>query len=690
MRRTVTWRLALPALAGMLMGPWPAGGATAAGVGPWTAIGPHGGTVVALAVDPAQEQIVYAVVETAGLLKSADGGASWTEIDHGFDPTLLLETVAVGPDGALYASGEAAGIWRSRDSGATWKKFSSLVALQFAFDARQKDTIYIVDGFDPWKSADGGATWTKIRMGLGPEGPDRCYTIAAHPKRSGVLLVGTSAGLFRSADGGATWQQVDPECSGEALLFDPLRPQRVYAGCIATPYGGPPFNGVVESLDGGATWQPATSGLGTQGVLALAATRGAPRTVYAGTAGGGVFRTTDAGAHWQAAASGIETATIGSLAISPRAPAVLYAGSGRGGSHLFVAAGLGIFVSADAGHGWAPMNDGIDGIGTSAVVGDSSIPGLLLAAAPGLGEPGLGVFRTRDGGARWRLLGDGLGKDGVADLSIDRLAAAPGRSYALGTGNTLYSSADRGRSWAALPALPADTSEGSLAADPGDSSHLLVSGKGMTLDSHDGGATWQVAATGLDQWIVSFAFSLSAPMVVYGGGSVRASGLFPPSGQLFRSSDGGASWVGIGPPAAVNAVAVDPVDPGTVYAATDDPLEGSSLRVSRDGGATWRESGLGGGANALAVSPTVPGLVFAGGSLYLTGSHGPGRASRVWMSADRGATWSPIDGGIPQQLSISSLVFDPAQPQVLYASTTGGVFRLDVGGAEPGARGFSR
>src|ERR1700724_1109045 len=68
MRRTVTWRLALPALAGMLMGPWPAGGAPAAGVGPWTAIGhhgaavradggpgpdtgPHGGTVVALAAD---------------------------------------------------------------------------------------------------------------------------------------------------------------------------------------------------------------------------------------------------------------------------------------------------------------------------------------------------------------------------------------------------------------------------------------------------------------------------------------------------------------------------------------------------------------------------------------------------------------------------------------------------------------
>src|ERR1700710_1969076 len=55
---------------------------------------------------------------------------------------------------------------------------------------------------------------------------------------------------------------------------------------------------------------------------------------------------------------------------------------------------------------------------------------------------------------------------------------------------------------------------------------------------------------------------------------------------VFRSLDGGASWVdvsaGLGTPPSVSAVAVDPTHPMTVYANSQ-----GGIYKSLDGGATW-------------------------------------------------------------------------------------------------------
>jgi photosystem II stability/assembly factor-like uncharacterized protein len=664
MRRTIVlaplaWALALRSL----------GGPAAAAAGPWTAIGPSGGTVAALAADPARPQTVYAVVGNVGLHKSVDGGASWATINQGLDPGQVW-SVAIGPDGALYVGSD--GLWRSRDGGATWQSLgpagSGQTAVQFAFDASPGGAIYIATG-EAWKSQDGGVTWT--RMPIGPSGQRGfdVHTIAAHPRRPGVLLAGTSSGLFRSGDGGASWQLVEGACSGQALLFDPLRPQRVYAGCLAG--GDTALGGVVESLDGGLTWQPAAFGLGTLSVLALAAPPAAPRTVYAGTTGGGVFRTTDAGAHWRRAAKGIDTAQVGALGVAPSSPAVLYAGTGTTDLPLYQWNGLGIFRSADAGDTWEPANHGIDGIATWEVVGDSTFPGLLLVVAPGLG-----VFRTRDAGGSWRQAGIGLVGGEVADLGLQQLAAVPGKLYALSAGNTLYASTDRGRSWTALPPLPA--SDVVLAADPRDPAHVLLGASGKTFTSRDGGATWQAAATAPDMFVRSFAFPPAAPQLVYGGGALPEPSLGFPDGQLFKSSDGGASWAAFGRRFQVFDVAVDPTDPNTIYAAVDDPHADIGLEVSRDAGMTWTQTGPVGRFSTLAPSPTVPGLVFAG---LAFSAISPVPRDLVWRSTDSGATWSPFGGGIPTQLAVFRLVFDPAQPTTLLAATSGGIYNLEVAAA---------
>ena len=63
---------------------------------PWTAIGPEGGHITALAVDPQHPQTVYAGGSSSGLLKSADAGATWKRL-----PTALagasITTLALDP-----------------------------------------------------------------------------------------------------------------------------------------------------------------------------------------------------------------------------------------------------------------------------------------------------------------------------------------------------------------------------------------------------------------------------------------------------------------------------------------------------------------------------------------------------------------------------------------------------------------
>jgi photosystem II stability/assembly factor-like uncharacterized protein len=79
----------------------------------------------------------------------------------------------------------------------------------------------------------------------------------------------------------------------------------------------------------------------------------------------------------------------------------------------------------------------------------------------------------------------------------------------------------------------------------------------------------------------------------------------------FKSTDGGATWQNLfaSSPTNVYAVAINPRNPGTIYAGTDNGVAQSS-----DGGENWTPI-LGGPARIrlLALDPQDPNTVYAGG-----------------------------------------------------------------------------
>jgi photosystem II stability/assembly factor-like uncharacterized protein len=80
--------------------------------------------VSSLAIDPGNPDVVYAGTQwSASVVKSTDGGKSWSALAHHGGIVLEL-LVAFESQGALYAGVTRRGILRSEDDGATWHSFN--------------------------------------------------------------------------------------------------------------------------------------------------------------------------------------------------------------------------------------------------------------------------------------------------------------------------------------------------------------------------------------------------------------------------------------------------------------------------------------------------------------------------------------------------------------------------------------
>ena len=58
-------------------------GVVSAGINVWTTNGPLGGTIRALAIDPAVPTTLYAGTETGAVFKTTNGGGNWTPVNTG-------------------------------------------------------------------------------------------------------------------------------------------------------------------------------------------------------------------------------------------------------------------------------------------------------------------------------------------------------------------------------------------------------------------------------------------------------------------------------------------------------------------------------------------------------------------------------------------------------------------------------
>jgi hypothetical protein len=173
-----------------------------AGFNAWTSIGPEGGWIYALAVDPNTPTTLYAGTYGGGVFKSTDGGATWSAVNTGLSNKSVW-ALAIDPTApnTLYA-GTYGGVFKSTDGGASWSAngLTGNGVFALAIDPNTPTTLYAGTNGGVFKSTNSGATWSATGTG-----PTNVRALVIDPTTPTTLYAGTNGGVFKSADGGVNW-----------------------------------------------------------------------------------------------------------------------------------------------------------------------------------------------------------------------------------------------------------------------------------------------------------------------------------------------------------------------------------------------------------------------------------------------------------------------------------------------------
>lgn len=545
-------------------------------------------------------------------------------------------------------------------------------------------------------------TWVRSDTGLfgGP-----VTAVASLPSDTSLVYAGTREDeIYVSSDGGGNWMPLGGASTSHyvaGIELDPRANGKIVGKAV---YGA----GFFLSEDGGQTWTNASRGLGSRSLSCLAAAAGAPDILIVGTGDAGLFVSRNGGRSWRQTGRQILGDRIMSVAVT-RDGKTFYAGTQE----------TGFFVSPDSGDTWnaialpfgpqsivtsidvdpedevhlaVTVMDGGTGLskdgGRTWVGSDKRSPPSDCAAIRFIGgeTPGL-VVGTQSGVLYFSV--DGIQWRRVYQLPYGGIVFGLTRSdtgILAATSHGILAS-DDGKTWGESSTGITNLTLTGLAASPVDADSLYAATGQGVYHSSDAGLSWSRCSASVRTISV---LVLQDGRTILAGTSV---------GSVLRSVDKGDHWIEIAqglPGVQVSILTAAATVPGTVYAGTD-----GGFAVSHDAGFTWQPMNIGLAMTSPAGSPTprteiaallpdpkTPGRVILsllGLGFYVTTNDGyrwnPLRSSidtpwidcltideqadrlfagtdarGVYVSLDKGTTWSRSSSGLSTILSASGAV----------------------------------
>ena len=578
------------------------------------------GRVNCIGFHPSIATTFWAGTPAGGLWKTVDGGASWTTTTDDL-PVLGISDIVVhptDPDIMYIATGDAEtalvvpsstksiGVLKSADGGVTWTP----TGLNMNVVDQRLIGRLLMNPADPqillaaasdglWRTTDGGATWTNtapgwfIDMEFKPGDPQIIY--------ASTLSDVAAAQIFRSANGGLSWTQATnfSGVSRIAVAVSANAPGHVTAVC-ADMVGLGGLEGIYTSQNSGASFVQSVDGdctnnllnrvhdamaCGGQGVFDLACAIDPTDASERWIGGINLWRTSNGGAQWALNTMWTQDPILNPngkpflhsdkhcIAFHPLSPSVVFVGS-DGGLH----------ATNDNGITWYDLSNGM-GISQMYKVGVAATePDRILC---GLQDNGLKQLEN----GQWtdHIPGDHM------ECIIDPIDADVQYSCAL-TG-ILYRTTDN---WASrtliannIPGFSAFMQQNGygpgawvtpVAMHPVDHETLYVGFKELWKTS-DQGDTWvAISNTGSTAPLRSLAVAPSNDQVIFTA----------TYDTLYRTINGGATWLAV-PIGSItgngsnvlSSITVSATDPLRLWVTVSGYDASHKVLSSMDGGLTW-------------------------------------------------------------------------------------------------------
>ena len=589
-----------------------------------TVAGSGDGTYDAMAVYPGNPSIIYAAVggPGGGVLKSTNGGQSWTVLGSSIFDQVAFGTLALDPDNSniVYVSvlyGDSpGGVYESTNGGTTWTNITSSFftgwGSDVVIDPANPSILYAgltqdtantsVNGV--YESTNGGSSWARlnglvpgadvgdgIRIAIAPSSPQTVYaTVFDTSLGDSTDYPNGVPHRFRTTNGGSTWTSLPALPTDEEsrywhvlLTVDPSNPQVLYVNGDHTVY---------VSTNGGTSWtqindteDPVGGYFDDSGDFILVGDHG----IYRATNVGYTDYTFDN------KQGNLDTSEFYTITLDPANPDIIY-GLAQDQFAPVEYTGYPVWNST----GQAPNGADSEGVGeVGKILVDPSSPNIIYQYSS-LDDEDFTLVST-DGGATWNETG--LTNQIPTTLNGFSLGYASQKAFVM---------------------------------DPGNPQELLA-GTNQVYETTDGGTAWTAI-----------------------------------SGVLSGSSDLNDQYI--------TALAIAPSSTSTIYAAT----AGGQLFVTHNNGGTWAEADSGLPVDSfdqivsIQVDPTNANEAFIVPGVFPTNVFGP---ARVWMTTSGGTSWTEITGDLPSEDYTNAIAVDwrPATP-LLYVATARGVYQsADLG-----------
>lgn len=655
------------------------------------ALGPGvGGCCMALAIHPANPNIMLTGVDMGAMFRTEDGGKNWeiigdSDVNPGYRGAFNAAFCPLKPETAWAVSEH--GAYKSLDSGKTWSRMSGSIsgaALHWygiAFDPADNDIVYLFQGRKSsrsprewsrgmiYRSGDGGKSWRKLTSPAGEKpGTGFCELVVdpASPKTSRHLILAGHSGLFRSEDDGKSWKSI--------------------AGNVPLPSDAEPKFGTLDAYV-------------RNGKIERLFVTVIPEVTPSGKAFGGVFSSNDFGTTWKEANHGLEKLIENQAKDNHRTKRVhsivARSNASSGGKRCYAGSMYGVWRSDDGGDSWRQvtfpgslrkvirnedgteqyllLNTGKGNFRNSYCWQTDSFTDLAVSAS----NPDIAVYNdnegftaTFDGGSLW------------SDLAFDYTEAfAPGLFGNIFPVRYTHRIRSRGPQLLVCNAMRRDP------FDP-DTFYAAYMDLGVRV-SRDGGKSWEAPLKGLRTKFETGGWGWCRSVTVDPQVKGRVYATFG-SDRMHISNDFGRTWQEFGPKEAIrqdsdrsahSGIVIDfdsPPEKRTLYACANN-----GVYKTTDGGKSWerRIAGMEGGEKISILLKTGKTLWAATNPNDSTQKN-PG----LFRSDDGAATWRKVNPG--QFRYVTSLDYCRTRPDHLYAVTKqnagywgdGTVYRSSDGG----------